>query len=265
MKKSIIIVAAAMAALFVVSSCGNKVYKAGDRMPETTSAKIDSISYALGMYYGSTLTNAPFGEINLAELQKGFDDQLAGNVETKIKQEEVSMLIQMYLMQRQAYVANAEKEKAAEFLLKNKEKEGVIETESGLQYKILLEGNGISPEVTDTVEVHYEGKLLDGTVFDSSYKNGEPIKFPLNRVIKGWTEGLTYAKEGGKIELYIPADLAYGQRGSGPIPGNATLIFNVELIKVMKAAPVEEAETEAKPAAKKSAVTLSKKPSTSKK
>ena len=191
MKKTIIIAVAAMAALFAVSSCGNKVYKAGDRMPETTSSKIDSISYALGMYYAATLTNAPFGEINLAELQKGFDDVLAGNVETRIKQEEVSMMIQMYLMQRQGYVANAAKEQGAEFLLKNKEKEGVIETESGLQYKVLVEGSGIAPDVTDTVEVHYEGKLLDGTVFDSSYKNGEPIKFPLNRVIKGWTEGLT--------------------------------------------------------------------------
>ena len=128
--------------------------------------------------------------------------------------------------------------------LKNKEKEGVVETESGLQYKVLVEGTGISPESADTVEVHYEGRLLDGTVFDSSRERGESIEFALNRVIKGWTEGLTYAKEGGQIELYIPADLAYGKRGSGPIPGNATLIFNIELIKVKKFAAEEEAPVE---------------------
>ena len=235
MKKSIIIVAAAMAALFAVSSCGNKVYKAGDRMPETTSAKIDSISYALGMYYGSTLTNAPFGEINLAELQKGFDDQLAGNVETKIKQEEVSMLIQMYLMQRQAYVANAEKEKAAEFLLKNKEKEGVIETESGLQYKVIKAGKGEIPTKESSVKVNYKGTLIDGTEFDSSYKRNAPATFRADQVIKGWTEALTMMPVGSKWELYIPQELAYGARETGgQIKPFSTLIFEVELLEIEK-------------------------------
>ena len=141
-----------------------------------------------------------------------------------------------------AYESERSLEEGTEFLAANKGKEGVVETESGLQYKIEVEGAGISPEETDTVEVNYEGRLIDGTVFDSSYDRGESVKFPLNRVIKGWTEGLTYAKEGGKIQLYVPAELGYGQRGSGPIPGNSTLIFDIELVKVYKAAPKETEE-----------------------
>ena len=141
---------------------------------------------------------------------------------------------------RMTYVAERSLEEGEEFLAANKEKEGVVETESGLQYKIEVEGTGISPEETDTVEVNYEGRLIDGTVFDSSYDRGESVKFPLNRVIKGWTEGLTYVKEGGKIQLYIPAELGYGQRGTGPIPGNSTLIFDIELVKVSKAAPKDD-------------------------
>jgi FKBP-type peptidyl-prolyl cis-trans isomerase FkpA len=125
-------------------------------------------------------------------------------------------------------------EKGEKFLAENKTKEDVKTTDSGLQYKITKEGTGKSPKATDTVVVHYEGKLLDGTVFDSSIKRGQPIDFPLNRVIPGWTEGLQLIKEGGKAILYIPSKLAYGPRGTpgGPIGPNETLIFEVELIKV---------------------------------
>jgi FKBP-type peptidyl-prolyl cis-trans isomerase len=125
-------------------------------------------------------------------------------------------------------------EKGEKFLAENKSKEGVKTTASGLQYKIVKEGTGKSPKATDSVLVHYEGKLLDGTVFDSSIKRNEPISFPLNRVIPGWTEGLQLVKEGGKAILYIPAKLAYGERGTpgGPIGPNETLIFEVELLKV---------------------------------
>ena len=124
-------------------------------------------------------------------------------------------------------------EKGEKFLAENKSKEGVKTTESGLQYKITKEGEGKSPKATDSVLVHYEGKLLDGTVFDSSIKRKEPISFPLNRVIPGWTEGLQLLKEGGKAILYIPSKLAYGSRGAGGAIGpDETLIFEVELIKV---------------------------------
>ncbi len=125
-------------------------------------------------------------------------------------------------------------EKGEKFLAENKTKEGVKTTASGLQYKITKEGTGNTPKATDRVLVHYEGKLLDGTVFDSSIKRGEPIAFPLNRVIPGWTEGLQLIKEGGKAILYIPSNLAYGASGTpgGPIGPNETLIFEVELLKI---------------------------------
>ena len=191
------------------------------------------------MYYGKMLTSTPFGELNLNQMKKGFKDVLNGE-ETMLDEQTVGMLIQSYIRDRMAYVAERSLEEGEEFLAANKEKEGVVETESGLQYKIEVEGTGISPEGADTVEVNYEGRLIDGTVFDSSYDRGESVRFPLNRVIKGWTEGLTYAKEGGKIQLYIPAELGYGKRGTGPIPGNSTLIFDIELVKVSKAAPKED-------------------------
>jgi FKBP-type peptidyl-prolyl cis-trans isomerase len=124
-------------------------------------------------------------------------------------------------------------EKGEKFLAENKTREGVKTTASGLQYKITQEGKGKSPAATDTVLVHYEGRLLNGTVFDSSIKRNEPISFPLNRVIPGWTEGLQLIKEGGKAILYIPSKLAYGSRGAGGAIGpDETLIFEVELLKV---------------------------------
>ena len=129
--------------------------------------------------------------------------------------------------------ADSASEKGEAFLKENASKDGVKTTASGLQYKITKEGAGKSPKATDTVVVHYAGKLLDGTEFDSSIKRGEPATFPLNRVIPGWTEGLQLLKEGGKATLYIPSKLAYGERGAGgKIGPNETLIFEVELIKI---------------------------------
>ena len=240
MKKFAIVIIAASAAVLALSSCAG-TYQKGDRMPETTTAQIDTISYALGMYYGKMVTSSPFGELNLNQMKKGFKDVL-NEEETMLEEQDIVMLIQSYLRDRMAYESERSLEEGEKFLAANKEKEGVVETESGLQYKIEVEGAGISPEETDTVEVNYEGRLIDGTVFDSSYDRGESVKFPLNRVVKGWTEGLTYAKEGGKIQLYIPAELGYGQRGTGPIPGNSTLIFDIELVKVYKAVPKETEE-----------------------
>lgn len=241
MKKSLVLSIAAVAAVSALSSCAG-TYNKGDRMPESTSADVDTISYAVGMQYAEMIKMAPFGELNLTMMKKGFNDVLNGK-ETMLDENEVMMVIQSYLMKRQSYEAQKSLEEGEAFLLENKEKEGVVTLESGLQYKIVREGTGIAPAEKDTVEVNYEGRLLNGTVFDSSYERGETATFPLNRVIKGWTEGLQYLTEGGEIELYIPASLAYGQRAQASIPGNSTLVFKVELIKVSKY--VEPDKTEA--------------------
>ncbi len=216
--------------MLTLTSCK---YKSGDRAPETTSGKIDTISYALGMYNANSIKSADFGELNLCQFAKGFKDVLDGK-KTKLSEDELMMIIQSHLMARQKYTATKNLEDGKAFFEENKTKEGVMETESGLQYKILVEGTGISPELQDTVEVNYRGSFINGEEFDSSYERGESVKFPLNQVIKGWGEGLTYAKEGGQIEIYVPSNLGYGERSYGPIPGNSTLIFQVDLIKVNK-------------------------------
>lgn len=233
MKSLKIFVALCLMGTVMFSSCGTK-YNEGDRLPGTTNAKIDSVSYALGAYFGGMIKSSDFGELNKSKMDQGLNDMIKG-ADMVIPEEEIMQVIQNYLMQRMNAVADMNKAEGEEFLNTNKEKEGVVTTESGLQYKMITEGAGISPAVTDTVEVHYKGTLLDGTVFDSSYDRGEPAKFPLNAVIPGWTEGLTYAKEGGKIELYIPYELGYGSRGYGNIPANSTLVFEVELLKVFPA------------------------------
>ncbi|MBO7320740.1 MAG: FKBP-type peptidyl-prolyl cis-trans isomerase [Bacteroidales bacterium] len=213
------------------SSCK---FNAGDRIPGTTSAKVDSVSYALGAYFGGMIKSSDFGELNKCEIKKGLNDMMKGG-EMDIPEEEIMQVIQSHLMKRMNAIAEMNAVEGESFLAKNGEKEGVVTLESGLQYKVIEEGAGVSPMAADTVEVHYTGKLLDGTVFDSSVERGEPAKFPLSGVIKGWSEGLTYAKEGGKIELYIPSNLGYGPRGYGNIPANSTLVFEVELLKVFPA------------------------------
>jgi FKBP-type peptidyl-prolyl cis-trans isomerase len=139
----------------------------------------------------------------------------------------------LFTIHPNAAMAQSDKEKGEAFLKENATKEGVKTLPSGLQYKHEKEGTGKSPKATDTVKVHYRGTLIDGKEFDSSYKRNEPIEFPLNGVIKGWTEGVQLMKEGGKTMLYIPSHLAYGERGApGAIPPNATLVFEIELLQV---------------------------------
>lgn len=219
-----------LAGMMILTSCHGTVNK-GDRMPGVTSAKIDTVSYALGMWAANVVKQSQMGEVNYNQFTKAFMAVMNGD-DTKLQMDDLNMVLGQYSMERGKYVSEKRKEEGARFLEENKTKEGVVETESGLQYRIEVEGDGAAPQGKDTVTVNYEGKLLDGTKFDSSYDREEPAEFPLNAVIKGWSEGLTYLKEGGKATLYIPAALGYGERGNQMIPGNSVLVFEVELIKV---------------------------------
>ncbi|MDR0763634.1 MAG: FKBP-type peptidyl-prolyl cis-trans isomerase [Bacteroidales bacterium] len=224
---------------------GQEQPKAADvaASPEFKTAQ-DSVSYAIGVSMASQLGSIPY-EFNTTFILEGFkagiesksvlDENDLQAVLTKWQQE---MMAAQQAEQEKAQAAgneqiDANKKAGEEFLAKNATAEGVKTTPSGLQYKVLVEGTGAKPAATDKVEVHYEGKLLDGTVFDSSIKRGQSITFGLNQVIKGWTEGVQLMSEGSKYIFYIPSDLAYGDRGAGgSIPGGSTLIFEVELIKV---------------------------------
>jgi FKBP-type peptidyl-prolyl cis-trans isomerase len=206
--------------------------------------KEQRLGYSIGTMFGSRMSQ-DFSELDMKTFMAGFQDSLAGK-EGKMSIDEVTKTIQDY-QQEQMAKAQLEEEKAAEEAkaasvawLKEKEAEdGVMKTESGLLYKVITEGTGEKPAVTDTVKVDYEGSLSDGTVFDSSYQRGEAITFPLNGVIPGWTEGLQLMPVGSKYELYIPSDLAYGPGGTGPIPAYAALKFVVELRSIEKAEETE--------------------------
>jgi FKBP-type peptidyl-prolyl cis-trans isomerase FklB len=193
----------------------------------------DSLSYALGVSIGKNLLQAGVKELNTEMLGNAMKAALAGS-ELAMNEEQCNMLIQQELG-KIAEAKSAEARKGGEdFLAKNKSEAGVITTPSGLQYRTNVEGAGLNPDENDEVTVHYEGKLIDGTIFDSSIKRGEPATFGLNQVIPGWTEGLQLMKEGGKTTFFIPQQLAYGQQDMGTIPAYSTLIFEVELIKVNK-------------------------------
>jgi len=195
------------------------------------------LGYIIGMDIGKSLKQQ--GTIvDLDTLIDAITATYKGE-ELAMTDEEAAAIRQVYVEQRQT-AAHAETAAAGQenlvagqqFLAENKSKEGVQTTESGLQYKVLTMGEGAKPAATDTVKVHYSGKLLDGTEFDSSYARNEPISFALNRVIAGWTEGMQLMPIGSKFEFYIAPELAYGEGGGGPIPPNSTLIFEVELLDI---------------------------------
>ncbi len=221
---------AAVAALFLAGGVG-----AGDA-PKLTDQK-DKVSYSIGMDIGNNLKRQSI-EIDPDLLLRGVKDAMSGG-ETLLTGEEARetlIALQKDLMakeqERRNQVAEKNKKEGEAFLAENKGKEGVVTLPSGLQYKVVKPGDGPSPKETDNVETNYRGSLIDGTEFDSSYKRGQTVVFPVKGVIRGWTEALQLMKVGGKWQLYVPPELAYGERGAGPIGPNATLIFDVELLSI---------------------------------
>lgn len=193
---------------------------------------MDKVSYALGLGIGRQLAQMGATTLNIDDFAQAVKDVIAG-AELKVSDAEAQTLVQNFFEEQQKKQSAAAIEQGEKFLAENGKKEGVVTLPSGLQYQVLKEGNGCKPKATDQVKCHYEGTLIDGTMFDSSIKRGEPATFPLNQVIAGWTEGLQLMQEGAKYRFFIPYNLGYGERGAGAsIPPYSTLIFDVELIEV---------------------------------
>ena len=200
---------------------------------------MDKVSYALGLGIGRQLTQMGAEQLNIDDFAQAIKDVLAGE-KLKLDEAEAQQIVQNFFQQQEEKqrAAAAEKGKEAKeqgekYLAENAKKEGVVTLPSGLQYQVITEGTGKRPKATDKVKCHYEGMLVDGTLFDSSIQRGEPATFPLNQVIAGWTEGLQLMSEGSKYRFFIPYTLGYGERGAGAsIPPFAALVFDVELIEV---------------------------------
>ena len=194
---------------------------------------MDKFSYGLGMGIGQNLLSMGVEGMNIEDFVKGVSDILAGN-KPALSHAEAQQVVTEHFKKLAEAEYEAVKKAGEEFLAANAKKEGVVVLPSGLQYEVITEGTGKKPGATDKVECHYEGTLIDGTVFDSSIKRGETATFGVNQVIKGWVEALQLMQEGAKWRLYIPYNLAYGERGAGEmIPPYSTLVFEVELIKVL--------------------------------
>ena len=194
---------------------------------------MDKISYALGLGIGQQIKNMHIEGFSIEDFAQSIRDIVEGKPTAMSSRDAQTMLNEYFEKQakEQAQQAIAE---GKVFLEGNAKRAGVTQTKSGLQYEVLTEGTGRSPKATDTVRCHYEGRLLDGSIFDSSYQRGTPADFGLNQVIAGWTEGVQLMKEGAKYRFFIPYLLAYGERGAGSsIPPYSTLVFDVELIKVL--------------------------------
>lgn len=223
---------------FLFVSCGNN-------NKADLKTKNDSVSYVIGANIGENLKQniaADSLELTTSALVQGFRDALEGLDSLNFSKEDKQAIMMQFQkdmqqkqMEKMAAAAGPNKQAGAQYLEENKKQPDVIQTQSGLQYKVIKEGNGKTPTANDQVTVNYEGKLIDGKIFDSSFERKEPATFPVTGVIPGWTEGLQLMKEGGSYELYVPSELAYGDQGNQSIPGGSTLIFKVDLIKVESA------------------------------
>ncbi|MFP4620379.1 MAG: FKBP-type peptidyl-prolyl cis-trans isomerase [Bacteroidales bacterium] len=227
--------------LVVIGACGKNANLGTSASMES---ELDTVSYALGADVAKSLKdNNGLTELNYQAFLKGMREAFE-NDEVEMSESERRNRIRTYLDQLSQKKNQQNLEEGEEFLNENKEKDDVHVTESGLQYKVIEEGSGVSPDANDTVEVHYTGKTIDGETFDSSVERDEPATFAVNQVISGWTEGLQLMKEGAKYELFIPTDLAYGTnvRPGGEIEPNEALIFEVELLEVNKVPGTGEEE-----------------------
>lgn len=194
---------------------------------------MDKFSYAIGLGIGQNLASMGARGINVEDFAQAVKDVLDGN-KTAITHTEARDIVNKFFAEVEEKMNAENISKGKAFLEENKKKPNIVTLPSGLQYEIIKPGNGKKPKATDRVRCHYEGTLIDGTLFDSSIKRGEPAVFGVNQVIKGWVEALQLMSEGAKWKLYIPSDLAYGAQGAGEmIPPHSTLIFEVELIEVL--------------------------------
>ncbi|MCQ2208663.1 MAG: FKBP-type peptidyl-prolyl cis-trans isomerase [Paludibacteraceae bacterium] len=195
---------------------------------------MNKISYALGLSMATNLKASGFENLDLDQFMKGMSDTI-NQKPTEMTLDEAKKILSDHFAKMQQEADEHNKKAGEAFLNENKKKAGVITTASGLQYEVITEGKGVKPAATDMVRCHYEGRLIDGTVFDSSFRRNQPADFPVNQVIPGWVEALQLMPVGSKWRLYIPSDLAYGEQGAGDVIGpNMTLIFDVELLEIVK-------------------------------
>lgn len=234
MKRNVRMLAGLLGAAAIMVGCSQSE-------PEQESVKLETLEQKVNYVFGTNLAeNLKQGGVTIEPeaFAQALRDKRDG-VEPRLSEEEMREVMKQFQEQemarreeKQKAEAEANEKEAEAFFAENAKKEGVKETESGLQYKVLEEGEGAKPSADDTVTVHYRGRLLDGTEFDSSYERDQPATFALNSVIAGWTEALQLMPVGSKYELYVPAELAYGPGGNGPIPPNSALIFEVELLEI---------------------------------
>tara|TARA_B100000497_G_C7689273_1_gene418576 strand:- start:1950 stop:2612 length:663 start_codon:yes stop_codon:yes gene_type:complete len=199
---------------------------------QNLNTEMEKVSYSLGVNVAKSVKNQGLESIDSEAIAQAFTDVFEGN-ELKISEQESNVILQEYFGKLAQKAQSQNVEAGQNFLAENAKRDGVVTTATGLQYEVLTEGSGDSPKETDQVTVHYHGTLIDGTVFDSSVERGQPATFPVNGVIPGWVEALQLMNPGAKYKLFIPSNLAYGERGAGGAIGpNATLIFEVELISI---------------------------------
>ncbi|MBN1597375.1 MAG: FKBP-type peptidyl-prolyl cis-trans isomerase [Bacteroidales bacterium] len=213
-------------AIITLHSCNTVSHKSMKLESNT-----DSVAYMIGVSVGHSMKMQKMDNMNPDLIAKGIDEVLSGDSVPSSQQ--ANMYVSQYIAKLREEASQINLEKGQAFLAENKEKEGVIETESGLQYKVIEEGTGKTPTVEDAVKCHYRGTTIDGKQFDSSYDKGQPAEFRLKGVIRGWTEVLQLMKEGAKYEVYIPSYLGYGTNGTRSIEPNSTLIFEIELLEVI--------------------------------